>query len=1064
MKHIKIKHSVGLMIGLSSLLPAAQITWETSVDMYQGVVSDAFVNNNSESLIAVNPSAGSVGDITLNGVTFIEADLATINAGVTANGITFSSDSLNLNGPGTFATGALGGNADIGNLITGALWGVQSATFSGLTVGAEYSIQIFGNDARGGRHSNFVTILSDGTQSVDESITAGTAGFNQLDNRDPANASLGHASGDSITGTFIADATTQSFDLAGSNNGGTSANNGGRTQINGIQLRLILPDEDEDGIPNDFEDANGLDRSDPSDAALDPDNDGLTNLREFQLGTALNDNDTDDDNLLDGEEVDTHGTNPLLADSDEDTLNDDVEILTHLTNPLLADSDVDGLSDADELNIHSTDPNLADSDSDGINDPTEILISLTDPNLDTSVPTLNPDSVDLLAYWDFNNGTNATQTVDLINGYVGSLNEGTTFTASGEGHTGIAGDLAIDLGDTAGAGTGVNVELGEFFNLASINDQFSISFWQKLDTDQPTGATSSVGASRYGVNRAIMAHLPFTDGNIYFDHGGGSANRISGPPVSAVDWQQWNHITLVKNGDTKQVWVNGSLAISGENLDAPVENNHFAILLGVDDLNRNIIGQVDDFAFYADPLNSTQILALANGTDPRNMDSVLADADGDGMPDTYENLYGLNPAVNDADLDLDNDMLTNIEEFTLGTIPNDNDTDDDGYLDGVETNTGIWLSATDTGTDPFLEDTDGDTLLDGVENPDLPFVDATQTGTNPLLADTDADTYNDAEEIAFGSDPLDPNSLAANVPEIVLYYDFNGDSLSRVEDGPNAELVGGAVISADSGGFSGEAGDQSLDLGTTASAGTHAAVAEGEHFLPIETNNTVAISWWQKRTGPTVPSAPFAAPNFSNGRGLQSHAPWNNGLFYVDLMGVRRTLADPTVADVWQHFVIQQHTDGTVELWIDGEMTNEWPQAGAEQQFSLTGSVFIGATIGGGNNMTGQLDEFAIFSGPIPGPHIQRLAAGETVGEYLNLGPQPLVISSIVRSGDDVTLTWNSKESELFNVFFSFDMINWDGELDDGILADPGTQTTRTFNMANYGLENEAKVFFRVEK
>ena len=184
----------------------------------------------------------------------------------------------------------------------------------------------------------------------------------------------------------------------------------------------------------------------------------------------------------------------------------------------------------------------------------------------------------------------------------------------------------------------------------------------------------------------------------------------------------------------------------------------------------------------------------------------------------------------------------------------------------------------------------------------------------------------------------------------------------------------------------------------------------------------------------------------------------------MDLMGVRRTLADPTVADVWQHFVIQQHTDGTVELWIDGEMTNEWPQAGADQQFALTGAVFIGATIGGGNNMTGQLDEFAIFSGPIPGPHIQRLAAGETVGEYLNLGPQPLVINSIVRSGDDVTLTWNSKESELFNVFFSFDMINWDGELDDGILADPGTQTTRTFNMANYGLENEAKVFFRVEK
>ncbi|MFW2386331.1 MAG: LamG-like jellyroll fold domain-containing protein [Akkermansiaceae bacterium] len=1061
MKHIKIKHSVGLMIGLSSLLPAAQITWETPMNMFSGDANDAsFVSTSGVFIDAVN---GGGIDATVNGILFTGvAGTATDGQNLSSANFSFTNhnDNAGAFGQGEFA----GGTAGVGDLIQSAFWRLESVTMSGLTVGDEYQVQILANDARGNRSDNFMVGYGDGLGGATAAV------FGILNNQANANgdgpAGTGGATGQYFIGTFIADAATQSFNVFGTNSG-TIANLGlgdSRAHVNAIQLRLLPPDQDGDGISNAFEDANGLDRSDPSDAALDPDDDGLTNLQEFLLGTAINDNDSDDDLLLDGEEVNTYGTNPLLTDTDEDTLDDNAEINIHLTNPLLADSDVDGLSDADEVNIHSTDPNLADSDSDGINDPTEILISLTDPNLDTSVPTLDPDSVDLLAYWDFNNGTDATQTVDLINGYVGSLNEGTTFTASGEGHTGIAGDLAIDLGDTAGAGTGVNVELGEFFNLASINDQFSISFWQKLDTDQPTGATSSVGASRYGVDRAIMAHLPFTDGNIYFDHGGGTANRISGPPVSAVDWQQWNHITLVKNGDAKEVWVNGSLAISGENLDAPVENNHFAVFLGVDDVNRNIIGQVDDFAFYADPLNSTQILALANGADPRNMDSVLADADGDGMPDTYENLYGLNPAVNDADLDLDNDMLTNIEEFTLGTIPNDNDTDDDGYLDGVETNTGIWVSATDTGTDPFLEDTDGDTLLDGVENPDLPFVDATQTGTNPLLADTDADTYTDAEEIAFGSDPLDPNSLAANVPEIVLYYDFNGDSLSRVEDGPNAELVGGAVISADGGGFSGEAGDQSLDLGTTASAGTHAAVAGGEHFLSIEANNTVAISWWQKRTGDTVPSAAFAAPNVSNGRGLQSHAPWENGLFYVDLMGVRRTVADPTVADVWQHFVIQQHTDGTVELWIDGEMTNEWPQAGADQQFALTGAVFIGATIGGGNNMTGQLDEFAIFSGPIPGPHIQRLAAGETVGEYLNLGPQPLVINSIVRSGDDVTLTWNSKESELFNVFFSFDMINWDGELDDGILADPGTQTTRTFNMANYGLENEAKVFFRVEK
>lgn len=50
-------------------------------------------------------------------------------------------------------------------------------------------------------------------------------------------------------------------------------------------------------------------------------------------------------------------------------------------------------------------------------------------------------------------------------------------------------------------------------------------------------------------------------------------------------------------------------------------------------------------------------------------------------------------------------------------IPDDEDDDDDndGLLDVVETNTGIYVSPTDTGTDPFLADTDGDGVADGEE-------------------------------------------------------------------------------------------------------------------------------------------------------------------------------------------------------------------------------------------------------------------------------------------------------------------------------------------------------------
>jgi hypothetical protein len=56
----------------------------------------------------------------------------------------------------------------------------------------------------------------------------------------------------------------------------------------------------------------------------------------------------------------------------------------------------------------------------------------------------------------------------------------------------------------------------------------------------------------------------------------------------------------------------------------------------------------------------------------------------------------------------------------------DDDDDGDGLFDVVETNTGIFVSASDTGTDPLKHDSDGDGLSDGFEvangsNPNDPF-------------------------------------------------------------------------------------------------------------------------------------------------------------------------------------------------------------------------------------------------------------------------------------------------------------------------------------------------------
>ena len=93
-----------------------------------------------------------------------------------------------------------------------------------------------------------------------------------------------------------------------------------------------------------------------------------------------------------------------------------------------------------------------------------------------------------------------------------------------------------------------------------------------------------------------------------------------------------------------------------------------------------------------------------------------------------------------------------IPGLTLEPGPAVTDTDGDGLADAVETNTGIYVSASDTGTDPAKADTDGDGANDGAE---------LALGTNPLDPDTDHDGIRDGTEVAWGRNPLSADSYNA---------------------------------------------------------------------------------------------------------------------------------------------------------------------------------------------------------------------------------------------------------------------------------------------------------------
>jgi hypothetical protein len=68
--------------------------------------------------------------------------------------------------------------------------------------------------------------------------------------------------------------------------------------------------------------------------------------------------------------------------------------------------------------------------------------------------------------------------------------------------------------------------------------------------------------------------------------------------------------------------------------------------------------------------------------------AASVDTDGDGLPDYWEQNYGLDP-FNDsgdsgANADLDGDSLTNLQELGYDTNPRMYDTDSDGVSDSLE--------------------------------------------------------------------------------------------------------------------------------------------------------------------------------------------------------------------------------------------------------------------------------------------------------------------------------------------------------------------------------------------
>ena len=359
------------------------------------------------------------------------------------------------------------------------------------------------------------------------------------------------------------------------------------------------------GAPAAFDtDGNGhswgvyLDSFDPN---IDSDGDSIPDGYEEQYFpgdlSQLGPGDFDDDGLTDLEEYNA-GTNPTEADSDDDGISDPDEIANG-TDPGNPDSDNDGLTDGEEVNTHMTDPNNENSDGDNFSDGAEVnAVPPTDPNDPNDPP---PPPKNLLAYFPFEgdyndasgNGNDAAPgqnvaevsiTADGFRGQGADINDP---DANGGGNTGGTIDIPINANPD---------ELPEV----------SFGGWVNLETNN--GFPGFMAIDNGGWDRGM--HLNTNSWGI--------ASGDNTPGVAPATVGEWQYVvgTFDKPNGQAVLYVGdddpfNQTTITGMRPDAGINPGEVMIEIGRYD-NQDLDAVVDDMFVFAGALSDHQVNAIRN--------------------------------------------------------------------------------------------------------------------------------------------------------------------------------------------------------------------------------------------------------------------------------------------------------------------------------------------------------------------------------------------------------------------------------------------------------------------
>ena len=226
-------------------------------------------------------------------------------------------------------------------------------------------------------------------------------------------------------------------------------------------------------------------------------------------------------------------------------------------------------------------------------------------------------------------------TVDKVASRAGLILGPARHTAAGGGRSGAATDHAMDLGRVSAGAPSVLVPDAAFLNSATAagDDTLTFALWiKKYDIAASSAFWADSPSSPSGM-RGFQAHTPWSDNTVYFDSSGccdADITRISLPmagwpsydAVGDISWwtNTWRHFVFVKDGITKNIYVDGELFHTG--FGDPLKTDFARIWIGAEGggpdrgVANNMHGQVDDFAIYGTALSAAQVTQLAGGTLP----------------------------------------------------------------------------------------------------------------------------------------------------------------------------------------------------------------------------------------------------------------------------------------------------------------------------------------------------------------------------------------------------------------------------------------------------------------